>query len=743
MNTIGLGCKRHGIVFALCSFLFISSYAEITSARTDQSTISASTLIEFGKKLIENINELHYQTAQEIIIPIPGIGQEYVINLGFAGSGDIFLPLPTVAVNLRMIPQATAAGSFSVADLAKALTQDTVIQQSKQYPLLSWLVNTHLTPFKIFCIKIFLLVKDLKQQEVSLPQTCSELLRLFIRLSMSQNSELKASTQPLSHYMPTFIKDFINKHAPEFIEVTDFLWSVINNPDPAGTVASLTTNLPRTIYACPLSGVTAEAAVSVYLETYERLGFDNFKNNKGVQIFRANTTTSIPPSLQEAATKVTKVPQLIKAKTDKGTYWIGYVTDRLGTIDTFKRIAALFLCTFKEYIKLHKVHYASNPQGEQTYLKQREEKQKKVHRLQEFLKTEYGKASTQRLQENLDRIEKQNQPVTQPHNTMTHQNKHLVGQSVETLNAQAHTIKQQIVMFKNAQRNASAEVAKNFQKRIDALTKQLNDLHLEEHQKQDPITAVTEQPVASINQSDKDHVSLQELKDLAAKLKKSGEPVPADVLNALKERENKQTPDEAITPQASFDLAKFLEIRTKKIATYDKEIELTNRECSKQRTIQESRGWVATQEFDLITKPQYEAYRDSLVKQATTMRKENEKIEKLLALQKTISTIQQEITPDVIASIKSLDREVQAIVSNQSNTFISTILTNNPEIEEFIEDLKTNEAYTSLKKTLLTNISLVMQKSDHIKDYANTYRYVLHLMMPEMLPTFETLMSQV
>ncbi|MFA5307107.1 MAG: hypothetical protein WC365_06680, partial [Candidatus Babeliales bacterium] len=53
-------------------------------------------LTVFGKKLVDSISGLNYYTSREIVVPVPHINQEIVINWGFSGSEDIFSPLPHI-----------------------------------------------------------------------------------------------------------------------------------------------------------------------------------------------------------------------------------------------------------------------------------------------------------------------------------------------------------------------------------------------------------------------------------------------------------------------------------------------------------------------------------------------------------------------------------------------------------------------------------------------------------------------
>ena len=63
-------------------------------------------------------------------------------------------------------------------------------------------------------------------------------------------------------------------------------------------------------------------------------------------------------------------------------------------------------------------------------------------------------------------------------------------------------------------------------------------------------------------------------------------------------------------------------------------------------------------------------------------------------------------------------------------------------IQPTIDDIKTNPAYTEVKNQFVNDLKLIIQKSNHIMDYAQTYRYIINKFFPEHSYIFEATITK-
>jgi hypothetical protein len=659
--------------------------------------IDLGIITDFAKKLTTDIRRLNYHTAREIVVSIPQLNQELVIHWGFSGSEDIFSPMPQIPVQLRPIlsQPGDSAPNFSLKELGAALAQDAFAQHISQIPLLHWITQAHLTPVRLFYLKLFILAQTYQQHHAMDPFAVgNEILRLLIKLSLAENPGIGTTT--ISQHIPEPLRNVINDTIPYVIEIIDTLWMGLKDRTIALDQAQFARLCPRAVYAIP---VATDSAAALYLATLQqRYTAQEFMAGKGVLRFTsmgtAFSTSRIPKELNDAAQKATVFPQFIKAEDTHGHHWVACITDQLELIDSVKMSALILARAIAEYTAIHTAYLKSNPDEAKKHQDRCAQDTKRQLRLQAFLQSKTGKVSTQRIETKLAALEQKIEHSGDQSSTET------IEAHIKKLDARKQEL---LVALSKAQttydvyahalqlgKNATAineKIAIARQKR-EVLEHELAEI--EQHR----ATAVAEMHGCGLE--DPEFVKeLEKLQAMAADFEKVGEEVPATLHQDIATLENRIAAQKPSNDQLDAQRAQI----------YHDEIDLLAQELAAQRaqidSLPNKQRKNALLQYERITQLQYKTYSEELQ-------------QKIIAL------------------------KGESHAKNSATTQDLGFIVSGVEFQEMLRDFnENNPAYAPLKQKLFNVMEYILSKSLPIRKFSRTFRYAIANYLPDFLPAFD------
>ena len=223
--------------------LFISffiSTAVLPKAEDNQQevTVKKPTVLDVVETNIKRIKDLDYFDSTQLSLLLP-TGNEFVIDWGFVGAGNILSCLSSIYPTLQStkdtkVADATneEANKFSLTDLAKIYAKNklkaVVVDQLKDYqqylPGFGWLLESELTPLRIFALKLFLLLnhKFPEGQEI---RRKVEILRLLFRLSQSKFSNVLDKEKSIYSYLPEELRKVLETNLSyDWRKFIDDMW---------------------------------------------------------------------------------------------------------------------------------------------------------------------------------------------------------------------------------------------------------------------------------------------------------------------------------------------------------------------------------------------------------------------------------------------------------------------------------------------------------------------------------------
>lgn len=657
-------------------------------------------LTVIGKKLVDSISGLNYYTSREMVIPVPHINQEIVINWGFNGSEDIFSPLPHIPVQLRPMisePGATA-GSFSIQDLGSALAQDALATQLKQIPFLTWITQTQLTPLKLFYLKLFLLVQTYHHRQVINPLFLgSEIVRLLIKLSLAEMPGTDA--RPLSQQMPSSIRNAINQMMPHVIELIDTLWRGLTDRTLTLKQAHISTLNPRAVYAISMQ---SEEDADNYLKSLQKQQKpQDFVTSNGITRFTSMGLTQaslqIPQELNDAAQKITTFPQFIKASA-QNRHWVALVTDQLDISDSTRIVALTMARTIAEYATLHTAYLKNNPEAARKHHEQCAADTKRQLKLQAFLQSNIGKESLARIEQELNQIEQEikgaaNQQIIKKLEAQL-QAYDAHKQELVTASVQA---KNQCDIYHEALDNIQPGqdetiIRHRYEQTHQEYTAYQQELaHLETAR-----TQVIDEIQAAGGINPEITAELARLHTMAGEFQESGETVPAELTEKIATLEARLA---ALKPSSE-------KIDAQRANVYKQELVTLKNKLTEERalveTLPEEQRKLALMRHELIQQ-QYDIYCADIER-------------KISLLENTASS-----KDSIITTMQELGFAISGT-----------------EFQEMLRDFnEENKLYEPLKQHLFDTLEFIVQRSAHVHKFSRSFRYIVARYLPGFLPAFD------
>jgi len=181
------------------------------------------------RQVLGDVSSLNYFESFSMIFKVPGLEQQLVYDWGFGGSGNLFIPLPTVDAKIDSI------GPFKFGinlnenvfmGFGKVLLQDEILKRSKNLSFFKWLTLAKLTPIKLFVLKSILLLKETYQTgDVAMMKR--EIIRLLFRLSLVDDLKVIDKDKKFSSHYPSSIATVFEIVAPGMMDLIDEVWFFI------------------------------------------------------------------------------------------------------------------------------------------------------------------------------------------------------------------------------------------------------------------------------------------------------------------------------------------------------------------------------------------------------------------------------------------------------------------------------------------------------------------------------------
>jgi hypothetical protein len=744
MIKIGLGLTRISFIS-----LFFSVVTPCLAQSDSQQGIDIK---ELSQRFVEYIDNIHYFTDNELNIQIPGVNQEVCIPLGFSGSGDVFTPLPWVSIQLKhKNGQIDNAGGFSIAELGKVFVHDEVNRLAKNVEMFQWLfADKQLSPLKLFTLKLFLLSKDYLRNGLDITTVRSEFFRLLVRLCITENVGMTDPNKSLSEYLPGFIKEFLNDHFTEAVNVLDMVWGIVVGNKQIEDVTAMALNHPHMVYACTFN---SQAAADLYFSTLQKTGGQRFINGPDVIPFSnvsgSGLPNGMPQELKDAACAVKQFPDFVKVKADDGRYWIGYVVNRFGAYQTAKLFIIALMQTIKKYIHAHREYFKAHPLEAQRYQQEQDAYYKQQRRIRLFLDSEDGKKSQSRLEKVFQKIEKQKTRET--HYKGIQKNNHSValGKEINALETSRDKAIEKLDRLNDSYKEDSNKRTYND---ITATKKDIELLNNVIRAKEQELAHLEQTAESSEEDCSNEQKQLNELRELVKTLKTHGEKVPDEVINEIQALEKIVSPVNADKPLYDTQaMEQRLSMRDRMAQAYEQEAKNLETECNKKTKALEAisnqvRRNIEKLKFSAAVKPLYDAYIQELKTRSAVIRDENKKVKELVVCRKAYHAVGDTVdcsvdnNKDSIARYNVLETEVGWLVNNQETPgLMHMLMTNNPELKELFAALRSDGdcTYAEIKDYLYNALAVIIQQSDHIKDMAHTYRYAVQAIIPGFLPLFD------
>ena len=796
MTTFGLVSHYRRWVLAIISACVLAQTTQAAQPLVTQSITDMSALSRLGAVANNALNtfaNIHYYTAEEISLPVPGTDQKVTFRWGFGGSGDPFSGFPKIKISVEQATPAdkTTATNFSFIELSKLLIQEKLLNQdNNNVALLSWLSNRTVSGHKLFFIKLFLLVKDFHTSE-QLPQFKTELFRLLTKLCLTENNGLIDTTTPLSNHLPTSIKDTIKALCPDVLGTVDAVWSTIVNNNAATVSIETNGTAARTVYAFAFKddnqaqsfynqfnnyqkdseAFNKEAAEWIAEHKLTDTAWDDFvrftnaaTSQSGLQqtleplISRLNPIKAmischqfslttppsyIPAEVTTALNAVTVVPAIVRVTTN-GNTWVAHVTNQISSTQSVTMATQALIHALKGYIAARNELFTQHPEQAKAYQEAWEKREKANRRVQAFLATDDGIAATQQLNTSLAALE-QSATVTAPAaNTIEAQ---LAQASADLVTKRAALAKLQTSLTAWKQLSASAAVndVTEMAKREQAVFNMQKTVQILEQ----TIATYNAQRLSNENKEEAIKTQIKPLQEAADYLKKNGEPVPAELTEQINELSKKlKKPAQPVALPAAnqpLSIKQLLAQREQMACIYQgKATEVTALLAQRQAAVNGKGNKTECILFTAKQKPGYEAYAKHLTTQAQELRNENNKVRELLELRETVKKLgaDDEVDEATATRMATLEAEVGHLTTPQNPvTCLLKSFIANPELKELVTDLSSNPAYATIREKLIRDLSQITQKSPYVEKNATVIRYLLQTQAPELLPLFDQLVK--
>lgn len=785
---------KKSILALACTLFFGSIFAAEKeqsstqpSLHIDNAYLNPQALIDACSSITTELTHLDYATSKECVL-CRVADQELVLSWNFPGSGNIFDKMPSGLLTIRSNPTDLGAPCTMTADekfyeLGKVLVKNEMLKAVKKSDLVSWIHNREISPVSVFGIKLLLLAKNM-QEKKSLDYFYQEFLCLLFRLSLIDHSLFPNGL--LTTAMPELLKDMIDAVHPKLLPFCDEVLAIISNDKTSEQAIVDDINKQLTSYVTYEAFIfRSEKLSNLVLANCKddfKTSIDDFINaNRSVfhlispEVFEKQrnslsmkntsadelkfaehfvTSTSFSGNKQEACTLVgmpetvvtylkqgdAKYPAVLTGVNAFGDHWVIKLDNRFGMLETVKYTTALLFKTLQQYSSMRSTTLKNASSQAQLI---EEKRTKKIH---DFLKTQAGRKSLERINEKTAAIKTQQEDgfltvkKIEAKQQLVELNQRITEKQAVTKNLEMLAV----MMGDHYQKATSPNKAEDT-KYTDAIQK--NNTELVELKKQrqalehiinDNSAALATEQVITLKKT------LADLKKIEVEQQADGETVSPELLEQIKVITQRIKTIE----QQRETLEVRIALRELYAAMYEQEATLLDQErtahieeirCQTDFEAQKIEYLRFSRMNDL-----YQVYIDELFNKAKVLHDDNKKVQELQHWRKAIEKVGRTTISDTdLKVIDHLEKEVGYIIDNNPiNNSIISVIKQRHEVREFIENMTSNNDFTQLNQSMRDGLSLIIQHSDHIQDNVVFYGEAIKLFFPHFSPVFQSLLER-
>lgn len=749
----------HGLVAALPENKNVDLAKQVENALNTDS-INAQNLFAAVVDGLDTLKSLDYRTTDQIVFRI--MGHEVILDLGFAGSGNIFEPLKPVK------PRFNITGTeLSLANVAQIVIKNELIKQGRNSKngILRTLSSFELSPVFLLGLKLMLLVKSLdNKQDVS--SFFEEIMSLLFRLSLVDDIQVLDKNKNLTDYLPEIVTQSLEEVGLGVTDSINNIWSllvcnkhvssdlIVAKPTVIHGFAFAEEDVANAVYQKALAqkdvnlgNIVDDFAQNRHFEIVkfndfiEKMNGEELENNQfdnnliGTKDFYFDKNYIPGSQLEEElianAKKLSSKEGIIYLQdAESGNYWIAQATSQIGFDNAAKGLIFALTRAFKDYASFKKSLFDDNDEFALKYRRDFAANEALKKLLVKFTKHSDCKQIFENLCQEI-------YSVTNKANT-----KNLVNDGIAAKKA---TLEKEIAELNTSKRSQNAELARlkkmyagflsklyagNNKEKVNKEIKLIEeaiatiDRQIEEAQAKIAVLKPSEQTALL-----EDTQRLEKLQAAVDKKRQAGEVVDQKILDAVKNLKAKIAKlgggsmpainvDEKLVIREN--VAKIFEKYAQQLkndlnAIDDKLKCILNPE---DRAVQE----VLLDEVVALKS----AFAKQLESEATRVKAGNEKIIRLVAFRKTCKESGITLSAEKAKELSILENEVGHLIDSDNNeNFIAKLMGQNSLFEAFINDLSQehSDKIAAIKQRVLESFQAIFSGSDNLKDNAILYRY--------------------
>ncbi|MBX9831128.1 hypothetical protein K2X40_04170 [Candidatus Babeliales bacterium] len=701
-------------------------------------------------EFMDNVKELDYYTAKNLVLVIPGTGREIAIDWGFGGSGSMFDPFPTIEPQERLIK--TDAQHESLAGLGSVLLKNELYKRSKSIPLIKWLVEKKVTPIKLFTLKLVLLFKNAYTTDTSKVKT--EVMRLLVRLMLSEELYSFDEEKAFSSYLPEGSVEMLHGVLPGSVEFVDELWHELITSTPRDVADDELLN----VYAVVLHNQDAAKQCLKAFKHYEGVAFEqdvtSFLQGQGVEVVdyvdlsklgnirpMINGRVMFSPITHLAA--VTSFENVHENKNFKkevgiaadalrtgtlvlhennGVYWLLSASNKLELAATAKQITITLVKALRAYVAAKKQLLSGTGKKARAYREKCEKYEAQCAQINEFLALSEGQASQLRLNAVLQAIQDDAKNAHQLALNQLDQEIAKVEKEIAQKNALIQKFQVQV-----------KPVAMSVYGRICQDVKALNtELERLQSMRQ---SYVQEDPAQLLEQKKQD---LQDLLALAVKNEQSMSNELAECISDLKKEI--AAFDQAQKHQCTLE--QKIALRERVASAYQQEAHVLTDglELKKQEM-----AWLAgikrrVEELKFAsTRLLIESYSANLLERAQSIRIDNKKARKLSEYREALHEVDaKDIPAKEFEKLEQLEQRVGYMFDRSGSRFLTRALEHQSEWQTFLQDFDGSvQPFAKIKNDVCAKLATIIKRSAHVQENMPVYRQMVYQFLPEFGAWFD------
>jgi hypothetical protein len=731
------------------SFVFLMS-GFVPSAL---SAVDKGEHIDFGKivdtfySALKTVKGLNYYTTDGVRFNV--LGQEVLFDFGFAGHGNLFMPLTSVGAKFISNRESTAAqfADITLSSLAKTVIENEVQKNGKNIEFLKWLLNCKLSPFQLFSFKVLILLNTARM-DGDWVRLSEETFCLLFRLSQSKDLEFLGKGKHFSDYLPETIKNLLRESRLGLVEFVDDLWSVLTQDKNGSTQVATTPvqvngfvfrneDFAKKIYANfkDYSGDDLDNQISIFVETQrydlvDMRDFTSFRKDKksgenefaeklvGHEEFLLSSNSGKPVELITQVNALGSKPGLIFASDSiRHEYWVAHVTQDLSMINSLKGVILVLAGSFKDYLQTKREFFYGAEDLSLKYKAEFDTAERRHIELEKFVRSEDNWLVLEAIKHEIDLIISADDDSGQDKVSK-------LESDIVRLEKQREEKTAELAKWQNLLFFWNGKNAKDTQRKIDETNAEISKIKAKLNAFQ------------SDGLREKTDKKLAQLYEILDEKKAKGEAPSDKLLEAIKcleqqiDESSKQpvqtkSIDEKLAVRES--VAKFLENKAKELSA-KAQLQLKKLEeidDLEDRLIQE----IIIDESIHLQK----VFIEQLERVAGTIRSDNDKAKKLDAYRRAFALLSEDkITDEKLQEKNRLELEVGHILDGDNHEdFVAAIMARESFLSSFVKDMtEYSDRFMIIKQRLQNSLSQILQNSSHLKENTKLYAYLWRHSIP-------------